>query len=164
MTVPFEPEDVIKLAAWVIQPTPGVRAKRLPCHTEDEWLLARARSVGASEIGIVLGKSSFCSPYALWYRKKLDWRLPRTEQMKWGHLTEEPIANLFAEEKADDLYVAKPLGAPWSLWVDPQYDWMTCTPDRLAVDQEGQVSPVEVKSDEGGKDWGKPGTDEVPEH
>jgi hypothetical protein len=41
---------------------------------------------------------------------------------------------------------------------------MLATPDRLAVDRDGRVCPVELKSDEGGPGWGEPGTDEVPDH
>lgn len=162
--IPFDPDDVIKLAGWLSLPTPDVPAVRIECADEEAWLAARVGTIGASEIGVIMGVSSWASPYALWYRKKLDWRLPRTERMRWGHLVEDPIAELFAEEAAGWLFVAKPVGAPWSLWCHPVRQWMTCTPDRLAVDRDGRVYPVEIKSDEGGKDWGEPGTDEVPEH
>lgn len=167
--IPFEPEDVRRVAAWLGKPTePGgeelhirdVRAELIRCDTEDDWLTARLGGLGASEIGAVLGLSTWASPYALWYRKRLGWRLPRTEQQRWGHLVEDPIAELFAEARPD-LYVVKPLGAPYSLWRDRHLPWMICTPDRLAVDPDGRVVPVEIKSDEGGT-WGASGTDEVP--
>lgn len=136
--------------------------QRIPCASEYEWLAARTQGIGASEAGVIVGASTFTSPYALWWRKKLDWRLPQTEGQRWGHLVEDPIAVLFAEEMADSLYVAKPAGHPYSLWRHPIQQWVMCTPDRLAVDRAGHVYPVEIKSDEGGDGWGEPGTDEVP--
>jgi putative phage-type endonuclease len=180
MTVPFEPDQAVQLAAWLSHPdraiasteakprapgwgTPTVRAVRLKCDTEQDWLAARLGGVGASEIGVIMGVSSWSSPYALWWRKRLDWRFPRTEAQRWGHLVEDPIAELFAEQH-DELFVAKPAGAPYSLWAHPVHQWMLCTPDRLAVDDAGRVVPVELKSDEGGPGWGEPGSDEVPEH
>lgn len=163
--IPFDDDDARAVAAWLDRSTaPTVRAVRIPCTDEGEWLAARTNGIGASEVGVIIGVSSWTSPYALWWRKKLDWRLPRTEGQRWGHLVEDPIATLFAEVVAGEAYVAQPLGAPYSLWCHPTAVWMLCTPDRLAVLKDGTVVPVELKSDEGGKGWGAPGTDEVPAH
>lgn len=161
--IPFESQVAADIEAWLGMPLWHVPAVQIPGTTEAAWLASRGGTIGASEIGIIQGTSSFCSPYALWFRKKLDWRLPRTEGQRWGHLVEDPIATLFAEEHPE-LYVAEPLGAPWSVWVDREHPWMSCTPDRLAVDRDGRILPVELKSDEGGPGWGALGTDEVPAH
>ena len=167
MTSPFEPVDTAAWLAWARHapdmPMPRVPAIRIECTNEPTWLDQRRHGLGASEIGAVMGVSTWASPYALWWRKKLDWRLPRTETQRWGHLVEDPIATLFAEDHPE-MFVASPVGAPWSLWAHPVRRWMLCTPDRLAVDRDGVVVPVELKSDEGGPGWGEPGTDEVPEH
>lgn len=159
----FDDDTHADVLAWLNGvPLENVPVKRIQCDNEHEWLSARAGSLGASEIGVVVGASSWTSPYALWWRKKLDWRLPQTEVQRWGHLVEAPIATLFAEEMGDSLYVARPAGHPYSLWAHPIRRWVVCTPDRLAVDRTGHVTPVELKSDEGGDGWGEPGTDEVP--
>lgn len=168
----FEDEDVRRIAdwlgpqvgAWFVASQGRVPAVRVPCETEDEWLAARKNGIGASEVGVIVGASSWASPYALWYRKKLDWRLPRTEAQRWGHLVEDPIAELFAEKIGDEGLVVKPVGHPYSLWAHPVQPWMICTPDRLVVDKGGNIAPVELKSDEGGaKDaWGPDGSDQVP--
>lgn len=162
--IPFENVDTVAIRLWLDGTAlHDVTAVRVHCATEQEWLTARLDGIGASEVAPIAGMTSWTSPYALWWRKKLDWRLPRTEQQRWGHLVEEPIAELFAEEMAADLYVAWPVGAPYSLWCHPVRGWMLCTPDRLAVDRGGHIYPVEIKSDEGGKGWGASGTDEVPD-
>lgn len=164
MTTPFDPPEIERLRAWLgVDVTPPVDAQFIPCRNEYEWLEARRGCVGASEIGVIMGVSTYTSPYALWWRKKLDWRLPIDESQRWGHLVETPIAELFADEVSADLFVGVPRGAPYSLWAHEKYAWATCTPDRLGVTRTGDVVPVEIKSDEGGTGWGAPGTDEVPQ-
>jgi hypothetical protein len=69
---------------------------------------------------------------------------------------------LFAEQMEDTLYLAKPLGHPYSLWCHPNRPWALCTPDRVAQHIDGFVCPVELKSDEGGDGWGEPETNQVP--
>lgn len=166
MTAPFEPHDMERLATWLGvgdgDTLPVVNAGRVYCDSEWAWLTARGNGIGASEVGVLMGLSSWTSPYALWYRKKLDWRLPTTEGQVWGHLVEDPIAELFAAQMSAELFMAKPLGHPYSLWQHPIQTWAMCTPDRLGVTPAGHVVPVELKSDEGGDGWGLPGTDEVP--
>ena len=160
--IPFTQEDRGRITAWIGR-CPGTTAEYLHCPDEETWLDERANGIGASEVGVIVGASQWASPYALWWRKKLGWRIPGSESMRWGHLVEDPIATLFAEQR-DDLYLAKPLGHPYSLWYHPISMWAMCTPDRLAVRRDVQdVVPVELKSDEGGSGWGAPETDEVPE-
>lgn len=160
----FEDDDAEHIRTWLngVPLDESVAAQRIPCLNENDWLVSRAKGVGASEVGVIVGASTWTSPYALWWRKKLDWRLPRTEGQRWGHLVEDPIATLFAEETGDELYVAKPAGHPYSLWCNNTHNWVMCTPDRLAVDRAGKVYPVELKSDEGGDGWGAPESDQVP--
>lgn len=162
MTIPVNDTDHSAAAEWCGHAV-TTSATLTPCTTESEWLEARKGGVGASEIGVIMGHSTWTSPFALYWRKKLDWHIPQTEAQRWGHLVEDPIAELFAEEMAELLYIAKPRNHPYSLWSHPDYQWALCTPDRLAIDRSGVVRPVELKSDEGGPGWGAPGTDEVPQ-
>lgn len=154
----------------------------------EAWALARDAGIGASDIGVIMGLSSFASPYSLWWAKHLHWRLPMTEAMADGHAHESMIVGEF-RERHPELYVAKP---EVPLWRHPDYDWALCTPDYLAV-QIGpphvllgpygsaeevralraemprqhilgaEIVPVELKWD-AGKGWGASGTDEVPEN
>jgi len=172
--IPFNDDDVTRIVEWLpaaqrfgadsiqAKAAMSVRAEHIPCTSEADWLSARVNGIGASEVGVVIGASTFTSPYALWWQKKLGWQIPGTEGQRWGHLVEDPIAVLFAEQMAGTLYLAKPLGHPYSLWCHPAQRWAMCTPDRLAVHIDGYVCPVELKSDEGGDGWGEPETDQVP--
>jgi putative phage-type endonuclease len=157
-------------------------------YGSERWLSARRGMIGASEMAAVLGRSPYASPFSLWWSKQEGWELEQTLAMRLGHELEPIIAKLFAEARPD-LLICK---ARASLWRHPLVPWMGCTPDYLAVcdlvrsecthggdcfihpevqalhnfDDEPLmvVEPVECKSDEGGKGWGRPGTDEVPFH
>lgn len=164
MTTPLTAEDSALVEAWT-GTAPTVSAVRVPCETREEWLTKRQGGIGASDVGVIMGVSTWASRYALWWRKKEGWHLPQTEAQQWGHLVEDPIAELFQEDiGVDVLRVFKPIGHPYSLWRHPLRQWASCTPDRLGVLPDGTVVPVELKSDEGGTGWGAPETDEVPPH
>lgn len=159
--IPLDPDDIDLVQDWARR-APMTTAHVRLYDNEADWLNARRGCLGASEIGAVLGWSSWTSPYALWWRKKLDWHIPVSVGQRWGHLVEEPIAQLFAETHEATYRVFKPYGAPFALYADPVMPWMVCTPDRFAVDKMGNFYPVEIKSDEGGKGWGPSGGDEIP--
>lgn len=152
---------------------------------EDVWLAARRAGpdgyrVGASELAAVLGISPYASPFSLWWSKQDGWDAePASRRQRYGHAVEDGIAGLFAEDRPE-LLVCRP-GA--GLWGHPVERWLVATPDFLAVASDADpgwrddatgltsgplpgvhVEPVECKSDDGGKGWGKPGTDQVPPH
>lgn len=144
--------------------TPAVPVLDASAYGTQAWLDARRGMIGASEMAAVLGLSPYASPFSLWWSKQEGWDHEQSMAMRIGHLLEPVIAALFAEARPDALICR----ANASLWRSPFVEWMGCTPDYLAVvanDEFGShVEPVECKSDEGGQGWGKPGTDEVPEH
>lgn len=155
-------------------------------ETRDTWLDARQAGIGASDIAAVLGLSPYASPFSLWWAKKLGWHLDSTREMAIGLLLEPLIAGLFGEDHPD-LYVCRPAARTYR---HADHPWMLASPDFVAVAARrgcqcaafpmarGEadcpnhetspplvgIEPVECKSDDGGHGWGKPGTDQVPEH
>jgi putative phage-type endonuclease len=138
-------------------------------YGQPEWQDARRSMIGASEMAAVLGRSPYASPFSLWWSKQNGWDIEQTMAMYLGHLLEPVIAGLFAEQRPD-LLICR---ANASLWQHPAEPFIGATPDYLAVrgSEPGDadwmsplIEPVECKSDEGGQGWGRPGTDEVPEH
>lgn len=161
MTQPLTPQAA-KEAADRLGLLKAPRVQAVPVLTgsaatdPEAWLAARDAGVGASEIGVITGDSTFSSRYALWWQKHLHWRLPQNEAMADGHALEDMVAAEFML-RHPELFVATP-AVP--LWRHPQYEWALCTPDRLAV-QDNHIVPVEVKWD-ASPGWGPSGSDEVP--
>jgi predicted phage-related endonuclease len=157
---PLSKEDDERcMARW--RRTPRTRAVRvLPADaTDEQWHAARRAGIGASELASVLGvQGAYGSPFSVWWAKKLQWETDPTMAMVIGSKLEPVIGELFAEQRPD-LLVARPDGRLWQHW---QHPWMLATPDFLAVTEQGTVEPVEAKSDEGGSEWGQPGTDQIP--
>lgn len=144
----------------------------LEIGTEADWLAARRKHagkwrIGASELAAVLDISPHASPFSLWWSKQDTWSHPETTTaQKLGHRFEELIGELWAETHPEAV-LCRP-GAMLFGHPMPEHEWLVCTPDFLAVVPNAagdglMLEPVECKSDEGGKGWGKPGTDQVPE-
>lgn len=188
---PFNPDVAKEVAAWLgtrKAPTvPAVPVLTGAAATDpDAWLAARDAGVGASDIGVIMGVSTFSSLYAMWWQKHLHWRLPQNEAMADGHALEDMVAAEFAL-RHPELAVHKP---EYPLWRHRQHEWALCTPDRLAVQvgipslligptdaeevrayreetprsrtADAEIVPVELKWD-ASPGWGTSGTDDVPE-
>lgn len=95
-----------------------------------EWLAARRKGIGASEIGSIAGvPGAFSSPFALWWSKRLGWETERTFAMKVGTALEPVIGQLFAEEYPGVILV-RPAAR---LYHHPLHTWMLASPDFFAV-------------------------------
>jgi len=118
----------------------------------DEWL----RVMSASKIAAVMGLSSFESRFSLYHRMTGLVGDEDSDEKRRGHYLEPAIAAWFAD-KRPDLTIS-----PTGTWVHQERAWQVATPDRLAVDQDGNVECVELKSWATVDGWGEPGTDEIP--
>lgn len=124
------------------------------------WQEMRLRGIGASEMAVVLGRSSFLSPFALYHAKRGGYEIPSNEDMEVG-LRSEPIIDGMFRDEFPQFYVDMPAAG---LWRHPIHEWAICTPDRIVVDPEtGEFFPLELKTNESTVGWGKPGTDEIPD-
>ena len=102
-----------------------------------EWLKSREGGIGSSEVATVLGVNPYDTPYQLWLRK--TGRVPVVEEqnnlMRMGHILEDAIARLCAEEVGLD--IVKNSAAEFVV-VDKAKPFMKASPDRYAY-------PVGVK-------------------
>ena len=182
--IPLSRNDIRKVRArWGASSAPRTWAKPLlPAKaSEQDWLEARREArpgwwrIGASEIAAVLDVSPHTSAFALWWAKQATWARPEpNDAMVFGHKLEKVIGEIWAERHPETM-LCRP-GAALYGHREWAREWLVCTPDFLAVCEspttiatlDGStlltIEPVECKSDEGGKGWGKPGTDEVPFH
>lgn len=121
----------------------------------EPWHAARAKGLGGSEIGAVLGLSPYESRFSLWHRKAgmVD-PIEETPPIEWGKRLEQPILAKFREVHPDLDYDVRngtfsPEGRPWQI----------ANPDLLATDRV-----IDAKFSLFGDGWGDAGTDDVPPH
>jgi predicted phage-related endonuclease len=125
------------------------------------WRGVRTKTVGASEISVLmLSQHPYHSKFSLWHVKRHGWGVHEmTPEQQRGHWMEPGIAAKFRDEHPEVIVAAA--NAP--LWADPQFPWMSCSPDYLVYDESGLLVPLECKAVEGGDGWGY-GDEDVPAH
>lgn len=101
----------------------------------DEWLRARGNSIGASEIGIVLGESKYKTPYEL-YREKIGEApavIVSSDRLTYGTKAEQYIRELFKlqYEKKFTLQYNQ-----FGIWKNSKYPYLHCTLDGYLTDIE----------------------------
>jgi len=120
----------------------------------------RRRHLCASEWAAALGLSPFVSPMELWARKR---RL----------LPEEPDKHVFRRGRDYEAVILKwyredhpgvELEPPGPTREHPKEGWIAGTADALASDAEGNRWGVEAKTARSSREWGEPGTSEVPQY
>lgn len=128
----------------------------------DEWLAARRRRIGGSEIAAVLGISPYESRFSLWHRKRGEVDpVETTEPMLWGTLLEPTVAARFDTLHPEWFVRTTPA------FVHPERDYQTAAPDRLlyATRRARRARAIyEGKTARMGDEWGETGTDEIPAH
>lgn len=121
------------------------------------WLKRRQTGIGSSDAPIIAGISPWGDIRTL-FAEKLGWAAPSVETapMRWGLRLENVIADAYAEETGRKVRRVN------RLLQHREHSWMLASLDRVAV---GERRLVEIKTagfaDE---QWGKAGTDEVPDH
>lgn len=94
----------------------------------EEWLQYRESGVGSSESGTIIGVNPYETKYQLWRRKmKMDG--PKTDNMpmRLGHLMEDAVATLWAEETNRE--VIKASAGDW-IGMNPEKTFLKASPDR----------------------------------
>ena len=112
--------------------------------SHEDWLKQRQSGIGGSEIGILMGVSSFSTPYQLYLRKKGE--IPPTKEndaMRWGHYQEDGVAKEFElmtglkiDESTKDDYIVK----------DSECDFIFASPDREFWFEDGTKGILECKT------------------
>lgn len=99
-------------------------------HGTDAWHAERATGIGGSEIGVILGLSSFESPFSLWARKTglLPAGDPETARQRIGRRMEGVIAAEFHD--ATGLHVA----GEQLMLRHPDHPWARASVDGLVVE------------------------------
>jgi putative phage-type endonuclease len=135
------------------------------------WHEIRRQGVTASEIPVILGLSTWDSPWSLWHRKRGLIIDDDSESAGWGRRLEPVIVQAWAEQHAD--LVAAPAG----LYRHREREWQMATPDALVLGGDcncgaaadvlcscipDTVGLLECKHPYDWTGWGDDGTDDVP--
>ncbi len=118
---------------------------QIPCADEAAWLAERRNGIGASEAAIILGLSTYKSPFQL-YHEKLGLEVEskaNADARTFGLLFEEPIAQYYALETKREVRRVK----PYTLFRDDAHPFMLATPDRFVrvPERSPYLRPLELK-------------------
>lgn len=110
-------------------------------NSHDEWLAARDKGIGASEVGAILGLSPFETAFSLWLKKTNQVpREPENEAMLMGHMLEDVVAKRWEMETGEKVIKAS---AADIIYVHPEHDFLRATPDRIV---RGRKKLLECKT------------------
>lgn len=121
-----------------------------------EWLAARRKAIGGSDVAAILGLSRWKSQWDVYMSKTTD-TFDSTDEspvLKRGRILEPAIASWYAEEHGVTLSHTDPN----TIVMGPE-EWMAASPDAFVNDGE---YGLEVKSSRVAFGWGETGTDKVP--
>lgn len=107
-------------------------------ETRADWLAARRRGVGASDVPAIVGVSPYASALSVWIDKTRPPEEDDSEVLTYGREMEGAVLARFARESG------KCLGShPLAIWRSERWPWMFCTPDAWCCDEN---SGVEAKT------------------
>lgn len=105
-----------------------------------EWHAARA-GIGGSDVGVIMGKSQYKSPYTLWAEKSnLIDNNSSTIPMRLGTALEPAIRQFFKDENEEWLIVHNT-----GTWQSTEFDWMKANPDGIIEWADGTFGVLEIK-------------------
>lgn len=129
-------------------------------NTREEFLKARQNGIGGSDIGAILGASSFKTAYDVYVAKTSDPKeRTETDYQYWGHALENVIIDRFEQDNNVTVF-REP-----KIKFHPQHKWALANCDGLVLDAEGKPCAIlEIKTSSAFKmsEWGDEDTDQVP--
>lgn len=118
-----------------------------------EFLAARRRGIGGSDVAPILGLSKWRTPLDVYISKVSDaLDDEETESMRWGNLLEGVIRDEYARRTG--YVVERP-----PMLTHPEHSFIIANLDGMT--ECGRV--VEIKTARDGAGWGEEGSDEVPD-
>lgn len=117
-----------------------------------EWHAARNEMIGASDVPIILGLSSYKSAYTLWHEKAgLIDPEPVSPDMQrkrdYGHYMEPFVTDLYRAAHPDH-----EIGTTGT-WRHRERIWQGCNPDRIVKYPDGATTLAQIKTANFATDW-----------
>ncbi len=123
--------------------------ERLNCNiitpaTHDEWLAERAKGIGSSDAGTIMGVNPYQTMYQLWRKRKgMDEPQAETADMRRGHICEDSVAQWFAGETG---YKILDWSKPDIILEDKERNYLRVSPDRIFEYEDGTLGILECKT------------------
>jgi putative phage-type endonuclease len=123
-----------------------------------EWLRERKNYLGGTDLAAICGISSFNKTALDVYLDKTsdDIREETSPAMRWGSLLEDVVAKEYSEVTGYNIEIE-----PNTIY-HPKYKFLGANIDRWA-DNKKHVLECKTAGFTRGKEWGEPGTDQIPE-
>lgn len=113
---------------------------------------ARKSRIGGTDIAVILGLSPWKTPYQLWLEKTTGVATQAAnEAMRYGIMMEPVIRDWYINETGILIQV------PTSPIIHAEFDYCVASVDGISYDRV-----IEIKTSKSDRDWGEPGTDEIP--
>ena len=119
------------------------------------WLEERRKGIGGSDVAAIMGLSPWKTAYQVYREKRKeveDWG--GNSLTDWGKRMEPAIRQWYSDKTGRDVRL------PDKIMYHPQHPFMLASLDGFTDD--GRV--VEIKTARSGKDWGEPGTNQIPDY
>lgn len=116
-----------------------------------EELETRKHYLGSSQSAAAVGADQYKSPYELWLEFTTGQVTADRAPMEWGRRLEAVVLEKYAETCDEDIEY------PCLPQVSTEYPWM-----RATLDARRPSRITEIKTTKDPREWGEPGTDEVP--
>jgi putative phage-type endonuclease len=127
----------------------------MEARNREEWLKVRRLGVGGSDAPAVLGLSKWKTPLEVYLEKIGETPDgPITSSMEWGIRLEKIVREAYSDK------TGRAVTLPNKILVHPVHKWMFANLDGITDDHR----ILECKTSAFEKDWGEPGTDEIPLH
>lgn len=120
-----------------------------------QWLEERRKGIGGSDVAAIMGLSPWKTPYRVYQEKRREveaWG--GNELTDWGHRQEPVIRQWYSDATGRNVYV------PEKILYHDKYPHMLASLDGYTDCRR----VVEIKTARSGKDWGEPGTNQIPDY
>ena len=107
--------------------------------THEGWLAERAKGIGSSDAGTIMGTSPFQTPYGLWLLKRgLAEPVKESDAMFNGHILEPATAEWFAAKTGATIDYSSE--GDW-IAADTEHDWRRSEERRVGKECRSRWSP-----------------------
>jgi len=120
-----------------------------------KWLEERRKGVGGSDVAAILGLNPWKTAYRVYQEKRKeveDWQ--GNDATEWGKRMEPAIRQFYSD------VTGRSVRLPDKIMYHSKYPFMLASLDGFTDDHR----VVELKTARSGKDWGEPGTNEIPDY